>query len=61
MNEKLCVVIRISLKFVSNGPIDKKNISLDNGLASNRRQAIISTNADPVHSRIYPALGGEMR
>ena len=29
-----------------------------NGLAPNRRQVIIWTNADPVHKRIYVALGG---
>ena len=32
-------------------------IGLDNGLAPNRRQAIIWTNADPIHWRIYAALG----
>ena len=31
---------------------------LDNGLATNRRQAIIWTNADPIHWRIYAAPGG---
>ena len=31
---------------------------LDNGLAPNRRQAIIWSNADPIHWRIYAALGG---
>ena len=36
-------------------PID--NIGLDDGLALNRRQAIIQTNADSVHWRIYVALG----
>ena len=30
----------------------------DNGLAPTRRQAIIWTNVDPVHRRIYAALGG---
>ena len=30
----------------------------DNSLASNRRQAIIWTNADPIHWRIYAARGG---
>ena len=34
------------------------SIGLDNGLAPNRRQAIIRTNADPIHWRIYVALGG---
>ena len=44
------MMIKISLKFVSKGPIDNKpNIELDNGLAPNRRQAIIWTNADPIH------------
>ena len=33
------------------------SIGLDNGLAPNRRQAIIWTNADPIHWRIYAALG----
>ena len=34
-------------KFVPMGPIDK-SIGLDHGLAPNRRQAIIWTNADPI-------------
>ena len=39
---------------VPKGPIDNNppNIGLDNGLAPNRRQATISTNADPIHWRI---------
>ena len=36
------------------------SIGLDNGLAPNRRQAIIWTNADPIHWRIYATLGGEL-
>ena len=32
-------------------------IGSDNGLAPSRRQAIILTNVDPVHRRIYAALG----
>ena len=32
---------------------------LDNGLAPNRRQAIIWTNADPINWCIYAALGGD--
>ena len=41
MNEKFCILIKISLKFVSNGAIDKKTtVGLDIGLAPNRRQAI---------------------
>ena len=33
------------------------SIGLDNGLASNRRQVIIWTNADPIHWRLYATLG----
>ena len=33
------------------------SIGWDNGLAPNRRQAIISTNDDPVQRRIYASLG----
>ena len=32
---------------------------LDNGLVSNRRQAIIWTRADQIDWRIYAALGGD--
>ena len=35
------------------------SIGLYNGLVLNRRQAIIWTNADPVHWRIYATLGGD--
>ena len=35
------------------------SIGSGNGLAQIRRQAIIWTNADPVHWRIYAALGGD--
>ena len=34
-------------------------IGLDNGLAPNKRQAIILINADLIHWRIYVALGGD--
>ena len=34
-------------------------MGLDNGLAPNYRQAIIWTKADPIHWRIYTALGGD--
>ena len=46
--------MRSSLAFIDNGPI---NIGLDNGLVPIRRHAIIWTNADPIHRRIYTALG----
>ena len=35
------------------------SIGLDNGLAPNRRQAIILTNADPINWRIYATQGGD--
>ena len=36
------------------------SIGLDNGLAPNKRQAIIWTNADPINWRIYATLGDEL-
>ena len=60
MNEKFCILIKISLKFVPKGPIhNNPAFGLDNGMAPNRHQAFIWTNADPVHWRIYEALGGD--
>ena len=35
------------------------SIGLDNGLAPNRWQAIIWTNADPINWRIYATPGGD--
>ena len=35
------------------------SIGFDNGLAPNRRQAIIWTNAEPINWRIYATLGGD--
>ena len=35
------------------------SVGSSNGLAPNRRQAVIWTNADPVHQRINAALGGD--
>ena len=35
------------------------SIGSDNGLEPSRRQAIIWTNADPIHWRIYVAPGGD--
>ena len=45
----------MSPKFVPKG-----SISLDNGLAPDRRQAIIRTNTHPIHCRINAALGGDV-
>ena len=58
VNEKFYILINISLKFVRKGPIDNNSIGLENGLAQNRRQAIIWTNACLIHC-IYAALGGD--
>ena len=58
LNEKVRILIEISLEFVPKGLIEfKPSIGLDNGLAPNRRQAIIWTNADPILWHIYVALG----
>ena len=35
------------------------SVDLDNGLALNRQQAVIWTNAVPIHWRIYTALSGD--
>ena len=59
VNEKFCILIKIWLQFVPKGPIDKPSTGLDNGLAPNTRQAIIWTNDDTVHWRVYAALGGD--
>ena len=60
VNDKLCIVIKISLKFVLKGSVDNYPIiGLDNGLVPNRQQAIIWTNADSIHWCIYSALGGD--
>ena len=48
----------MSLKFDPKGLIDNNPaFELDNDLAPNRRQAIIWTNTDPIHWRIYAAQG----
>ena len=57
MNEMFRILIKTSLNFVPWVPIEP-NIGLDNGLAPNRRQATIWTNADLIHWCIYAALGG---
>ena len=46
--------------FCFNGLIhNNPTFDLDNGLVPNRRKAIVWTNADPIHYRIYAALGEE--
>ena len=51
------ISIKIPLKFVPKGPIN--NISAYVQIIAWRRQAIIWTNDDPVHRRIYATLGGD--
>ena len=46
MNEKIYILIRISLKFFPTGTIDKKSALVQ---VMTWQQAIIWTNADPVH------------
>ena len=60
VNEKLGILIKISLKFVPNHSIDN-NPALVKMMAwrENRRQAIIWTDADQIHWHIYAALGGD--
>ena len=58
VNEKFCILIKISLKFVTKGPIANNPALVFNGVGPNRQQAIISTHADPINWRIYAAIGG---
>ena len=60
LNENDRIPISISLKFVPKES-NRQYISTGsgNGLVPNRRQAIIWTNADPIHWHIYAALGGD--
>ena len=54
VNEKFCILIKSSLKFVPKVPIDNNlALVLDNSLVPNRRESIIWTNADPIHWRTY--------
>ena len=64
LNEKIWILCKISLKIVPKGPIDNdqapgSSIGFDNGLAPNRRQAIIWTYVHPIFWCIYVALGGD--
>ena len=57
VNEKFCVLDTFSLKFFLQGSIANNPALVDNGLSLNRQQAIVCTNADLIHWRIYVALG----
>ena len=58
MNETFCILIKNLLNFVREGPIDN-NLALVWIMAWRRigDKAIILTNANPIHRRIYEALG----
>ena len=58
LNENFCTLIKISLKSVRKRQIDNNPVlGSDNGLAPNRRQAIIWTNDGVVWWRIYAFIG----
>ena len=57
MNETFYILIKISL--VCSWGSNDNNPALDNGLVSNRQQAIIWTNVHPIYWWIYAALGGD--
>ena len=60
VNTNVRISIKISLKSVpSLSNWQYHSNGLDNGLAPNRRQTIIWTNADPIHWRTYAALRGD--
>ena len=50
LNENVWISIKISVKFVSKGPIDNFSFGIgsDNGLAPSRRQVIVWTNDDQI-------------
>ena len=59
LNKNDKMPIPISLKFIPMSPIDSKPaFGSGNGLAPKRRQAVPWTTVNPVHWRIYAALGG---
>ena len=58
VNEKVSILVKISLKFVSlTGQLTLNSIGLDNGLTPKNWQAIIRNNVDQIDWRIYAALG----
>ena len=61
MSEKFGILISISLTFLylKVQLTINQHCCTDNGLAQNRRQAITWSNTDPVHWRIFVALGGD--
>ena len=56
-NEKFCILIKISPKFVELSNWQDPSIGLDDNWTPKRRQGIIWTNTDIIHWRIIAALG----
>ena len=62
VNEKFCILIKKITEVCSYGSNwQQPSVGLDNGLAPNRRQAIIRTNADPTNWRLHAVLWGDLR
>ena len=60
LNENVLILIKNFLEVCSQWSNYRyASIGSDNGLTPTRRQAIIWTNADPIHWRIHAALGGD--
>ena len=59
MYEKFCILFEFHWSLFLRVPFTIFQLGLDNGLAPIRLQAIIWTNAHPVHWRIYEALRGD--
>ena len=57
LNENAWISMKISLKFVSKGPINKYSSIVSDGLAPNMRQAIIWTNDGLGVWLTYASLG----
>ena len=58
VNEKFCILIFFYV-CTEGSNYQYSSIGSDDGLVPIRWQAIIWTNADPVHWSIYAALGGD--
>ena len=56
VNEKFCISLKCHWSLFLGVQL---TITQHDGLAPNRRQAIISTNGDLIHWRIYAGLGGD--
>ena len=59
LNEHAWILIKITLKFVPGGPINNIPVLFQVMAWWQIGQAIMWTNADPIHWHIYVALGGD--